>query len=240
MQSERWLFVSDVDDTLLGDDSGLLKLANALQSTSTQLIIVYNSSRPCDSLRKSLASTHLPTPDYLIGALGTEIQEGISGVWLPDYTQKLKEGWSREQIRSLVDPMGFIPHPDEFQTPLKVSYAVSGESDYQAVLHCLEAAGVKATVIFSGEYNLDIIPASAGKGNVIKFLSDYLNIDLEHVVVAGDSGNDVAMFIPSFKGIIVGNADSSLKQLQGDHLFHAQAEYASGVLEGLFFWRVLP
>jgi hydroxymethylpyrimidine pyrophosphatase-like HAD family hydrolase len=64
------------------------------------------------------------------------------------------------------------------------------------------------------------------------------------VVVSGDSGNDVEMFVPPrdgspYRGIVVGNADADLKRLKGEHIYHAQAACAAGVLEGLRFWSVL-
>ena len=93
-KSNRWLFVSDVDDTLLGNDESLAQLAEALQAAADNVVTAYNSSRPCASLRQSLASVpQLPTPNYLIGALGTEIQDGASGELMTDYTYHLNQGW---------------------------------------------------------------------------------------------------------------------------------------------------
>ena len=235
-----WLFVSDVDDTLLGDDAALAQLAAVLRAVSDKLIIVYNSSRPCVSLRDTLATVpHLPTPHYLIGALGTEIQEGESGKNLTDYTRYLSQGWQRNQITAIMDNMGLTAHASEYQTPLKVSYDVPDAATYTQILQRLSAAGLQAKVIYSGDKNLDIIPQAAGKGAVINYLQQWLNIYPERVVVAGDSGNDVDMFSSPYRGIVVGNADPELKQLQGEYIYHARAAYAAGVLEGLRFWKVL-
>jgi sucrose-6F-phosphate phosphohydrolase len=240
-QPERWLFVSDVDDTLLGDDSGLVALAEALQTASESLITAYNSSRPCASLRTTLTETrHLPVPDYLIGALGTEIQEGASGNWIADYPQHLNDGWQRDLICEMVEPFQLAAHPAEFQTPFKVSYDVPDEAVYQRVRGRLEASGIPARTIFSGGRHLDIIPASGGKGNVIRYLAEKVGVQPERVIVAGDSGNDVDMFVAPFKGIVVANADSALKGLAGEHIYHAQFSHARGVLEGLHFWGALP
>jgi len=239
--TERWLLVSDVDDTLLGGH-GPDELSQALQSASDRVIIAYNSSRPCASLRTSL-TTHpdLLTPDYLIGGLGTEIQEGYSQQALTDYTQYLSSGLQRDLIYTLLMPLGFTLHSSEFQTPLKLSYAVPNKASYEEVLRRLDEASLPAKVIFSGGQHLDIIPSSAGKGNVIRYLMEQLHIDPSRVVVAGDSGNDLDMFrLPFIRGIVVGNADSALKQMSGNHIYHAQASYAEGVLEGLRFWKTLP
>jgi sucrose-phosphate synthase len=58
-------------------------------------------------------------------------------------------------------------------------------------------------------------------------------------VVAGDSGNDVEMFVAPFRGIVVGNADEDLKRLSGPHIYKAEKAHAAGLLEGLRYWGVL-
>lgn len=242
--TDRWLFVSDVDDTLLGDDTALNELMSVLASVPERVLMAYNSSRPCASLRQSLASvSQLKTPDYLIGALGTEIQHGDSGQPLTGYTEFLGQNWQRDSIVNIVNKLGLIPHAAEFQTPLKASYDVSGPDMAAKVQRQLTAAGLPVKIIFSGGKNLDLIPEAAGKGGVIDYLHRQLNIPPERVVVSGDSGNDVEMFKPPrggpYRGIVVGNADSDLQQLTGEHIYHARAACAAGVLEGLRFWQIL-
>jgi len=239
MTTERWLFVSDVDQTLVGDDAALAALSERLRA-APWVTAVYNSSRPCASLRRTLREVpHLLPPDYLIGALGTEIQVGQTGELLPAYQERLRPGWQRAQIDAMMKDMGLTPHPDEFQTPFKASYDVPSKAVYQQARQELETAVLPAKLIFSGGGYLDIIPPAAGKGTVIQFLHTWLNIPGERVVVAGDSGNDVDMFIPPFRGIIVGNADADLRALAGPRVYQAQAHYAAGVLEGLQHWGVL-
>lgn len=236
---EQWLFVSDVDDTLLGDDAALARLSEALKP-APHVILAYNSSRPCASLRQTLNATpQLPMPDYLIGAMGTEIEQGQSGQPLGDYTRQLQPGWSRQRIAAIMAEMNFTAHSADYQTPLKASYDVPGLDAYNQIVDRLAAAALRAKVIFSGGKNLDIIPQTAGKGRVITYLQRRLQIQPERVVVAGDSGNDLEMFVAPYRGIVVANAAPELKQLRGEHIYHARLAYAGGVLEGLRFWQVL-
>ena len=242
--SDRWLFVSDVDDTLLGDDVALVELMAALTTTAKRVITAYNSSRPCASLRQSLATVpQLSPPHYLIGGLGTEIEDGKSGQALTGYTEYLGQNWQRDRIVNIIDELGLTPHAAEYQTPLKASYDAPGPEIVAIVQQQLAAAGLPAKIIFSGGKNLDLIPEPAGKGGVIDYLRRQLNIPSERVVVSGDSGNDVEMFNPPhggpYRGIVVGNADPDLQQLKGKHIYHAQLPCAAGVLEGLRFWQVL-
>jgi sucrose-6-phosphatase len=236
----RWLFVSDVDDTLVGDSAALAQLNSALREAGDRIILVLNSSRPCASVRRTLQSVpHLPEPDFLIGALGTEIENCATGQRLAEYDRHIEPAWQRDQVAAITKKLGFTPHDAEFQTPFKASYDIPGAPAYQEVVRQLETAAMRAKVIYSGGRNLDIIPERAGKGTVIAYLRQQLNIPPERVVVAGDSANDLDMFTPPYKGIVVANADVELKQLTGDHIYHARSTHAAGVLEGLQYWQVL-
>lgn len=238
--SKCCLFASDVDDTLLGDDNALAKLADALEAVRERLVVAYNSSRPCASLRKSVAEQdNLPQPDYLIGALGTEIQHFVSGQTISVYSRRVAADWQRDKIAAVMHSLGFAAHKDEYQTPLKASYHVPGNAQYRHVLEQLEKNGIKAKVIYSNNKNLDIIPVGADKGKAVDFLRRMLGFNVEQVVVAGDSANDREVFLYAFKGIVVANADAHLKALSGPHISHAQACYAAGVLEGLEHWGVV-
>lgn len=235
-----WLFVSDVDDTLLGDDKALERLSAELKQAGDRLTVVYNSSRPCDSLRESLSAVpHLLMPDYLIGALGTEIEIGRTGEHLESYQRYLQQGWDRARAAELVAGLDAVPHPEKFQTPFKASFDIPGAEAFDIVRQRLSESSLKAKAIFSAGKFLDLIPGRAGKGEAIRYLQGQVGVPSERVVVAGDSGNDVEMFTAPFRGIIVSNADQDLKRLEGSHIFKATRPYAGGLLEGLRYWGVL-
>lgn len=237
----KWLFVSDMDDTILGDENALENLAENLRAHERDIVIAYNSSRPCASIRTSLAAhPGIPEPDYIIGALGTEIEDARSRQIVLDYSQELKSGWDRGAIARIIRDLGLQPHQDEFQTLLKASYNLPNHTEYRNVLDQLAANQIQAKVIYSGGINLDLIPKNADKGKAVEYLRQRLDLTPGRVVVAGDSGNDLDMFRHNFKGIVVGNADEDLKKLSGANIYHANATHANGVLEGLRFWKVIP
>ncbi|HEX6387101.1 MAG TPA: HAD-IIB family hydrolase [Anaerolineae bacterium] len=239
-QRKRWLFVSDVDHTLTGDDAALAELMDALAAARDRIVLIYNSSRPCASLRETFQSKpQMLTPDFLVGAMGTEIQDGSTGEALADYSQRLNDGWQHDQIRAMMAALPFTPHPEAFQTHFKASYDVPDVNSYRQVVECLQQEEIDAKVVYSGGKNLDIIPRAAGKAAVIDYLRQLLQIPPEHVVVAGDSANDLDMFVDPYKGIVVANADPELKELLGDHIYQARQRHAAGVLEGLRYWGVL-
>jgi sucrose-6-phosphatase len=237
-----WLFISDLDDTLIGDDASLQLLVSKINKHREKIIMVFNSSRPCKSMHKSLDNypdLQKLKPDFLVGALGTEIEDGF-GKFVKEYSQSIIFGWNREKITKLMEDLGLEPHPQEFQTQFKASYNINGREQYLSIKEQLAVRGFQVKVIFSGGNNLDIIPFRSGKGSAVDYIKQRSGVDAGRVVVSGDSGNDIDMFLEASKGIIVGNADHELMNLTGPHIYKASASYAAGVLEGLYYWGVIP
>jgi sucrose-6F-phosphate phosphohydrolase len=235
---ETWLLVSDVDDTLTGDDVALAALGEALLQHRHDVRVVLNSSRPAPSIARTRATVFPPgfPVDAVITALGTEI--AVGEVVLPEWSARFVD-WPGDAIFRAVAAMGHRPHDAEFQTSLKVSFSVAPEARQQ-VGAALLAQGLPCRIIFSGSSDLDIIPPGAGKDAAALFLAVYLGIPEGRLVVAGDSGNDLAMFAVASQAIAVGNARGELiAQMPVNHSYHATGRFAAGVLEGLVHFGVL-
>lgn len=235
-----YICVFDVDDTLLGDDEALSALNAVLLTHYPRILLAYNSSRPIASLRKSIAQhTNLVEPDFLIGALGTEI-ETSAGVKFPNYDEQWHDaGWQREQVLMLLAPFDITYHPIEYQTPYKVSFEIRDSSVPAALRALFNRHEVRARILVTLETKVDVIPVTAGKHMGARYLAKAQRLAESAVIVAGDSENDLDMFISPFKGIVVANAVPQLKQLQSPHIYHASRPYAGGILEGLQYWEVL-
>ena len=67
------------------------------------------------------------------------------------------------------------------------------------------------SVVSSASGLLDIMAANTSKGNALKFLSDKLNVNLDHVIAFGDNYNDIEMLSCVGMPIAMGNAVDSLK-----------------------------
>ncbi len=52
----------------------------------------------------------------------------------------------------------------------------------------------------------EILPKGISKGNVLKILADYLNIDMKNTIAIGDYNNDVSMLKVAGVGVAVANA----------------------------------
>ena len=93
----------------------------------------------------------------------------------------------------------------------------------------------------SGRGLLDLLPTGVAKDFAIRYLHDHTRVDPEHLVYAGDSGNDLAAMLTGFKVVVVGNATPGLREElteQGtelgilERLYFAEGYYVAGVMEG--------
>ena len=234
----RWLLVSDIDDTLTGDEAALADLGEVLRRHRDGIAVALNSSRPASSVRRTLTQLFpkaFPV-DAVITALGTEI--AIGGTMLSGWTDRFA-GWPRDRIAKMVVALGYTPHDAEFQTPWKASFAIPAQA-WGDVTAALEAENLPCRVITSGSSDFDIIPPSAGKDAAALFLASHMGVPRSRLVVAGDSGNDLALFSVAARAIAVGNARRELfSAMPIDVSYHASLHHAAGVREGLTHFGLL-
>lgn len=245
------LIVTDLDNTLVGDDEALLQLNELLdryrQTSSTK--IVYATGRSFTSYQE-LATTHrLLPPDALIAAVGTEIYVGESSEPDTAWEQQLSQNWYREKVLFIANQFADLkPQSQPEQRPFKISYHLSPNVAAAVIIQLqqlIEQEGLEVEVIYSGNKDLDIVPQGGNKGKAVQFLKLRWEIDPVNTVVCGDSGNDTSLFQYGIeRGIIVGNARSELRlwhQLNpADYHYLAVAECAGGILEGLRYFRFIP
>lgn len=239
-ESSAWLLVSDIDDTLTGDDTALERFAQAIGRNRHRLRVAVNSSRPAGSVARTLQNDFPDgfVPDAVITALGTEIS--LDGRPLPDWEARFA-GWPQARIYRLLEALGHRPHADEFQTGRKVSFAIPAGTAQDEARAALAADGLPCRIIASGTDDFDVIPENAGKDAATLALAEALGCGLSRLVVAGDSGNDLAMFRAAQNRIAVANARHELvSRLDPGSFYYARNSHAAGVLEGLIHFGALP
>jgi hypothetical protein len=248
----KFLFVTDLDHTLVGDDQALGELNQQLDRHREQqgTKIVYATGRSLALYRLLLAEKHLLVPDALIAAVGTEIyyNEG-DGNPDPAWSKQLSPGWNREVVLATGARFAdLVPQPGSEQRPFKVSYHLSQEASLEVLPRLdslLKQRGLDIQLVYSGGRDLDILPRNGNKGLAVQFLRKVWGIDATRTVVCGDSGNDIALLsVGEPRGIIVGNAMPELRQWyeanQTDYRYMAAGACAGGILEGLKHFGFLP
>lgn len=241
------LFSSDLDGTLAGNSEAEERFADAWDKLdpATRPILVYNSGRLIEDMQMFLPQTSLPTADILIGGVGTmlsNIGEADEGAL---YTASLGQPFENRSIRAILEKMGAASlQPDRFQHAHKSSWYLHDASTetIARIEQDLQQAGQNVRVVYSSARDLDILPAGIDKGAALSWLCGRMNIGLDEVVVAGDTGNDSSMFLlDDVRGIVVGNALPELQALASErpNIYVAQQRIADGVLEGFQHWNII-
>lgn len=252
----KFLLVTDLDNTLVGDAEATLALNQRLLALGEQVCLVYATGRSFASFgelsAEFLATTGQPllSPDYLIAGVGSEIyhQNQRDSAW----AARLSANWQRQRIADLLAGLPeLVLQPTPEQNPWKLSYFVKPQipskqsSETQLVeqlLQLLASQGLNAEVIFSSNRDLDILPSQANKGTAMAYLQNKLGIGAKATLVCGDSGNDISLFAQGTLGVIVSNAQPELldwhRQNRFPQHYWARSAYAAGINEALDFFHL--
>ena len=239
------ILVTDIDNTLLGDDKALVALIQSIKDGrklkgNHKIGLAYATGRHLENVLNLIDLENLPTPDFLISSVGSEIHYGQN--MLEDYgwRQHIDYRWRPKELRkALLDMPGLKLQPAKVQRAHKVSYFINPQKappirEIQAHLRHLD---LHAKLIYSHGEFLDLLPVRASKGLAIRYLSIKWGLPPERILVAGDSGNDEDMLRGNTLGLVVGNHSPELAKLKGrERVYFAEQHYAWGILEGMQYY----
>lgn len=231
------LLVTDVDNTLIGDRESLRQLLERIRGAPERVGFGIATGRRIESTIKVLKEWDVPLPDVLVTSVGTEIYYGVNMELDAGYQLHLDYRWEPDALReALKDLPGLRLQAAAEQRRFKISYfmdPVKAPSLAYIAGH-LRQSGLHANVVFSLGMYLDLLPVRASKGSAVRYLADKWGIEVEHILVAGDSGNDEEMLKGNTLGVVVGNHSEELEVLRGrDRIYFAKGKYAWGILEGI-------
>jgi sucrose-6F-phosphate phosphohydrolase len=242
----------DIDGTLTGDRKALDQLSCHLEKIREKTTLFLVTGRCFSSALKGIHREGVPEGDALICGQGTQIflpPYGMETSPISQWQDRFEESFNQEEAkRILLDAAAHINRTVEmYIDPRKVSVDLEGcdrkESFVNHAATLLAEHPSKYKMIWAKNRHLDIIPDRADKGDALEYLIQYLELEPTQIIVAGDSANDVSMFLKPFRGIVVSNADPELTevttQLDSERVFHASAPFAKGVEEGLRNFKII-
>lgn len=245
-RDRHWLLASDLDGTLTGDPSGLEALLNWFKPRREQWLLAYVTGRGWDSMWELIREASLPVPVALITDVGTAVHlPRVPVPAVPDHFRLdhewaglLQRQWPVAEAEQLVERIpGVFPQPG-IRATMRRSYHVAGPEVAAQVWMALDSARLPVRIVLSSGRDLDLMPAFAGKGAALRYLTGRLGVLPWRVIACGDSGNDLDMLEAGMAGVVVGNAQP---ELHGAALpacvYRANAPHAWGILEGLQWWE---
>lgn len=238
------LLCTDLDRTLI-PNGPQLQSPNALAlftelSRLPGVTLVYVTGRDSTLVRDAIDLYCLPTPQYAIIDVGSDIcriDAGNNWQQLEDWRETIAKDWQGHLPEKLAETLqhlqGITLQEAAKQGRFKLSYYYEPNADrktlHRMIHDSLTAIGVDANLVWSydemaGKGLLDILPASASKETAILFLMKRLQHTLSSTVFSGDSGNDLPVLTSSINSVLVANAADDVRQ----HAMQGAAARGSG------------
>ncbi len=262
------LLASDLDRTLLPNgihsESAQARPRFRQLCEESDLVLVYISGRNKEMVQRAIYSYSLPQPDYVISDVGTSLYDLTSGSWKlrSDWHGQIAQDWngySHEQLCELFSSVRELRLQEySKQNTYKLSYYFSLQDDQERLdsrlTELLEQRQIAASLVWSIEEPaaiglLDVLTRHADKYHALHYLRELLDLPVDSLLYAGDSGNDLPLLISSVPSVLVANALSSVRDKAREmaciaghdeqlHLARGgfldmNGNYSAGILEGV-------
>ena len=237
------LILADIDNTLTGDDDAMQAFFELIASAEENIGFGIATGRRYEDVIELMDRYEIPNPEVLITSVGTEIYYGKNYTLDRSWQEHINFRWEPDQIREILSGVdGMFIQEDNEQSQYKISYRVdfSIAPSLANIRRLLRENGIRAKIIQSLGMFVDIIPFRAGSGSSVRHMAFKWGFPLEHILVAGDSGNDEEMLSGNTLGVVVGNYSQELEKLRKyPRVYFAEANHAAGIVEGIQYYNFL-
>lgn len=236
------LIITDLDNTLTGDDEALAEFIELIREHD-HVGFGISTGRRLDSAMQVIEKLGLPRPDLIDTDVGTQLHYGESLTPDRSWRKSIGYAWKPVEIRKVLDEVpGLFPQKDKHQSEFKISYEIDSSEfpGLSAIKKMLREAGLRAKIVLSLEMYLDVIPIRGGSDLSTRHVLWKWGFVPEHVLVAGDSGNDAGMLTGRTLGVVVANHGKELNRLRKlPRIYFAEAAHAAGIIEGIKYYNFL-
>jgi sucrose-phosphate synthase len=232
-----YLMITDIDNTLIGDDESMRKLFSLLQEKNDEIAWGVATGRSLELTLEAMTEYDFPMPDILICSVGTEIYYGPNLRHDKGWQQHISYQWKPEVIKDVLSDFDFLVFQEaEGQRSHKISYYLDDRQNKRLaqIREHLKQARLRCQTVYSHGQFLDILPLRASKGKAIDYVRYKFDFSARRVMVSGDSGNDEDMLCGKSRALVVGNHSSELEPLRGrPNIYFSEADFAAGIMDGL-------
>lgn len=227
---------TDLDGTFLGGtEAERHDLYSWLRQYNQTVIFV--TGRGVESILSLLSDPFIAQPKYIIADVGATVVQVANGELSPmtSLQQEILHSWPGEE--AILHELKDFPQLERQTVPQqnRCSFVLKDSSLLSEIRTKMRAIG--CDVIYSLNHYLDVMPRNVSKGSTLTLLTEQLGIPADEVIVAGDTLNDLSLFLTKFRGVVVGGSEAALVAATRDNksVYQAKAEGAGGISECLIF-----
>lgn len=225
------LLATDLDGTFLaGDPEDRLSLYQTI-AAHPEIQLAYVTGRSLEAVLPLLADPTLPQPDFIIADVGATLVHGDSLQPIQPLQSAVDARWPGEsQVAGAIEALG-LERQDVPQARRCSYFCKPEQAANQALREIADELG--CDLLYSAELYLDFLPKGVNKGSSLRALADWLELDHDQVLAAGDTLNDLSMLSASFHGVCVGRSETGLLEATANHsrTLHAERPGCGGILE---------
>ncbi|MDX1505407.1 MAG: glucosylglycerol-phosphate synthase [Spongiibacter sp.] len=233
------LLATDLDGTFLAGDADSRATLYQLIASHPEIDLVFVTGRGLESVMPLLSDPSIPKPGYIICDVGCTVVDGESLQPIHTLHTAIDKRWPGEHV--VEKALQHIPNISRQEVPQerRCSYFCEPDAVTEEVRAIVE--NLDCDLLYSAGHYLDVLPRGINKGRTLTALVDFLNIERERVLVAGDTLNDLSMFQQNFNGVCVGESESLLLSATTDlpRTYHATGPGCSGILEAISYFGYL-
>ena len=245
LSDRTFVLATDLDGTFLGGpDEARTALYDWIEARRESVGLIFVTGRDPEFIVSLTRGTPIPTPDYVVGDVGTTIahvtDEGHCEP-IPALEEEIADLWDDggAVVRAaLADMSGLTLQPTEFR--YRVSYDMDPATLDPEARPRIEAMGYD--VLISADRYFDVLPRGVSKGPSLRRLVAHLDVDEPRVLVAGDTLNDLSMLASGLPAVAVGNSEAPLLEAlpEAPHIHRAAAPGAAGIVEAIAEFQLHP
>jgi len=233
------LLATDLDGTFLGGHQDARLKLYQLIAAHPDIDLAFVTGRGLEDVLPLLADPTIPIPDYIICDVGATVVHGETQQPILEIQERIDDSWPGD--RTVADALAHIPELQRQEVPQERRCSFFCEEHHvdQEVRRIIEALG--CDLQYSAGRYLDVLPRGVSKGGTLAQLVEHLGLDIEDVLVAGDTLHDISMYQQGFKGVCVGDSYEGLLMATQDlpRVYHARAPGAGGIIEAFAYFGFL-
>ena len=227
------LLATDLDGTFLGGSAADRQQLYQLVARHPDIKLAYVTGRGLETVLPLLADPSLPQPDFIICDVGATVVDGMTLQAIQPLQSEIAALWPGDQ--RVAESFAPFPVLQRQATPQQRRCSYFCTPDVITPEMHEVAASLDCELLFSADLYLDVLPKGVNKGSTLARLVQLLGLEPDTVLVAGDTLNDLSMYMQDFKGVCVGESEAELieRTKRMARVFHAAQPGCGGIIEAL-------